>query len=92
MKRILFITADFDEKELSTKLYDNLDDFVQDRTWWTSYKSMADYVEEHGYDASECEGPEKMIMELVKDGFYVDEWHSYELYEGDFNIRGIANV
>lgn len=91
MKRILFITADFDENELRTKFFVSLDQFIEDRTGWPTYKDMVDHVEKHGYDDDECEGSEKMIMNLVKDGFHADEWHAYELHECDFTM-GAVNV
>lgn len=91
MKGVMLITADFDEKELHTKVYENIDYLVEDRTGWPSYADMKLYVDEHGYDAEECEGSEKFLIELVQDGYYVDEWHSYELHSGDFTM-GVGNV
>ncbi|AJK27205.1 hypothetical protein BRC2024_KCUCJSVR_CDS_0080 [Acinetobacter phage vB_AbaM_KissB] len=91
MKRILFITGDFDEGELRTEYYDDVDHMVRDRSGWNSFKEMKDYVEEHGLDDDECEGCEKMLLELVEDGYHIDEWHSYHVYYGDMAM-GVGNV
>lgn len=91
MKKILFITADFDENEMKSEFFDSLDHFVRDRTTWLSYEAMKDYIDQNGFDGEECEGPEQMIINLVKEGFHGDEWHAYELYEGTFTM-GAVNV
>lgn len=91
MKRILFITGDFDENEVRTKFYDSIDHMVKDRAGWESFQAMKDYIEENGWDDDELDGSERMLMELVETGYSVDEWHHYEVYYGDM-VMGVGDV
>lgn len=91
MKRILFITGDFDENEVRSKYYDDLDHMVRERSGWGSYQEMKAYIDQHGWDDEELDGSERMLVNLVEDGYHIDEWHHYQVYYGEI-VMGVGDV
>lgn len=75
---VVYIRADHDENGLETKMFEDLDEFVQEMVGWQSYRQFKDDCEDD-FDDELCEG-DKHFLELIKKGHHEGEWDDEELY------------
>lgn len=73
--QILYINADFDEHGLETKVYDSVESFVEDRIG-IAYS----FLELEVLAEDEDDVDVVFVLNLLKDGCYVGEWSTEEVW------------
>lgn len=80
--RYLHIRADFDENDLTSKLYGTLDEFVEHRSdQFTLFSELEQYIKDCENEEEDPEYCEEYLYKLIVDGYNSGEWDSEEFYE-----------
>jgi hypothetical protein len=77
--QLLYINADFDEKGLETKIYDNIESFVQDRIG-IAYSLLELEAFANEDDEYEEYLDEAFVLNLLKNGSHESEWSTEEVW------------
>lgn len=89
--RYLHIVADFDENGLTHKIYETLDEFVEEHSeMFSLYAELEQYLDECQESGEEPEYCEKYIFDLINEGDFEGEWVSEKFFEVDFNARKLG--
>ena len=77
--QLLYINADFDENGLETKIYDNIESFVQDRIGIAySLLELEAFSTEDDKDEEYLD--EVFVLNLLKRGLHEGEWSTEEVW------------
>lgn len=82
MSKYLHVRADFDEKVLHSKIYDTIDDYIEDNLdGFSNYAELEQYINECKQDGEEPEYHPKYVYDLINSGSGEGEWDEEAFYE-----------
>lgn len=89
--KYLHVLADFDENEIHSKVYNTLDEFVEERSdQFTLYAELEQYINECEANEEEPEYCEKSLYDLINEGDAEGEWDSEVFYEIKFSANKVV--
>lgn len=77
--QLLYVTANFDENGLETKIYDSVESFVEDRIGIAySLLELESFASEEDEDEEYLD--EVFVLDLLKTGSHEGEWSTEEVW------------